>query len=263
LVFGEVAELYDQLRASYPTALVDDVLALAGLDAAGHRAGDQEVLEVGAGTGKATVLFASRGVRIHALEPSAEMAALARRNCAAYPGVRIEQSDFERWTAAGATFPLLYSAQAWHWVNPARRYVRAREALVEGGILAAFWNRVDWGACELQRELEVAYREAAPGLAFDGPMDPRQSLTPELRGSWEQEIDGAPRFEQPAVDEYRWTRAYGSSEYVALLGTHSDHLMLEASQRRALFAAVERLIEQHGGTVTIPYVTRLCLARAR
>ena len=48
LVFGEVAELYDSVRPSYPDALVDDVLAFAG---AGP--GDP-ALEVGAGTGKAT-----------------------------------------------------------------------------------------------------------------------------------------------------------------------------------------------------------------
>jgi tRNA G46 methylase TrmB len=59
LVFGEVAELYD----SYPPALVDDLVAMAGLD------GGQAVLEVGAGTGKATVLFAQRGIPVLAIEP--------------------------------------------------------------------------------------------------------------------------------------------------------------------------------------------------
>ena len=58
LTFGVVAELYDRMRPSYPLALVDDVLAFAGVGRA---------LEVGAGTGKATVLFAARDVEVVAL----------------------------------------------------------------------------------------------------------------------------------------------------------------------------------------------------
>jgi len=32
LVFGEVAELYDRHRPSYPERLIDDLVAIAGLD---------------------------------------------------------------------------------------------------------------------------------------------------------------------------------------------------------------------------------------
>jgi hypothetical protein len=45
-VFGEAAELYDQARPSYPEALIDEVIAFAPPS--------PRVLEVGAGTGKAT-----------------------------------------------------------------------------------------------------------------------------------------------------------------------------------------------------------------
>ena len=65
LVFGQVAERYERVRPSYPQALVDEVVELA----VGGPA-----LEVGAGTGKATVMFARRGLTVHAVEPSAEMA---------------------------------------------------------------------------------------------------------------------------------------------------------------------------------------------
>jgi 16S rRNA A1518/A1519 N6-dimethyltransferase RsmA/KsgA/DIM1 with predicted DNA glycosylase/AP lyase activity len=84
------SELYDRTRPSYPSALVADVISIADLGAS------ERLLEVGAGTGKATLVFASRGFPVLAIEPSPEMAAIARRNCGPYPGVRIEQSDFER-----------------------------------------------------------------------------------------------------------------------------------------------------------------------
>src|SRR4029077_1845905 len=132
LVFGQVAERYDRVRPSYPHALVDEVIALAG----GGRA-----LEVGAGTGKATLMFARRGVAVHAVEPSAEMASIARRRCADFPGVTIAEGDFEDWHGDRHTFTLVFSAQAWHWVSPEVKYVRAREALSSRGLLAVFWTR--------------------------------------------------------------------------------------------------------------------------
>ena len=75
LVFGEVADLYDEGRPSYPQPLVSTTCSSSVLSRDGRRA-----LEVGAGTGKATVLVAARGVRVLAIEPSAPMAAIARRN---------------------------------------------------------------------------------------------------------------------------------------------------------------------------------------
>jgi SAM-dependent methyltransferase len=92
LVFGEVAELYDRARAAYSEAVIDDVLRFAGGDGSRLRA-----LEFGAGTGKATVAFAVRGLAIVAIEPSAAMAAVARRNCKPFPNVRLECTTFEDW----------------------------------------------------------------------------------------------------------------------------------------------------------------------
>jgi SAM-dependent methyltransferase len=260
LLFGEVADTYDRFRPSYPDALVDDVLALAR-EAAGVAADDElEVLEVGPGTGKATLSFAARGVRVLGIEPSAEMAGLARENLAAYPGVRVIESDFERFSPDGARFPLLYSAQAWHWVSPEQRYSLARAVLIDGGVLATFWNRVDWDACELRAELDEAYRRTAPSR--DGPMAPSQSLMPSLRGSWEREIEAANTFARPEVREYAWAQEYASEDYVALLSTHSDHMLLEPAQREALFDALRATIDRAGGTLRVPYVSRLCLAYA-
>jgi len=58
LAFGRVAKLYDRVRPSYPDAVIDAVLAFAGL-----RPGAR-ILEIGAGTGKATMLLAERGERL-------------------------------------------------------------------------------------------------------------------------------------------------------------------------------------------------------
>jgi SAM-dependent methyltransferase len=257
LAFGDVAELYDRVRPSYPSALVDDILEFADAGA-GARA-----LEIGAGTGKATALFAERGLRIVGLEPSAEMARIARRNTAAYGGVAIEQAEFERWSPQGA-FRLVFSAQAWHWIAPNVRYSRAREALDPGGALAVFWNRARWEGMAVRAELADVYRTTAPQLGSGvgpGPMHPAVPAAPNWWHDWENELRSAAGFVDPQIRSYPWSERYETGAYVELLQTHSDHILLEPAQREALLDGVGRVIDRHGGRLEFEYVTVVAMAR--
>jgi SAM-dependent methyltransferase len=251
LSFGGVAELYDRSRPSYPAALVDGVLEFAG---AGE--GDR-ALEVGAGTGKATVLFAERGLEVVAIEPSAEMAAVARRNYAAYENVTIEQVEFERWRLDGRPFALVFSAQAWHWVDPERGFAAARAVLEPDGALAVFWNRPDWGATELGDALGAAYRRSGDG---DGDlMDPNSPGEP---GDWFSEIENTPGFDAAEERTYGWRATYTTAQYLDLLGTQSANLVLEPAQRDRLLTDIAGVIDGQGGRFELSYLARLCLARA-
>jgi SAM-dependent methyltransferase len=255
-----VAELYDEVRPSYPAELVDDVIAFAGVGP-----GDP-VLEVGAGTGKATTLFAERGLELLALEPSADMATVARRNCAGRPNVTIEQAEFERWRPGGHRVRLLISAQAWHWIAPEDRYVRAREALQRDGALAVFWNRPDWASCPLRDELADAYERAAPDLgagAGPGPMYPAAETRREWWGDWSAEIEAAAGFGPPDSRAYHWTETYATSAYLRVVQTHSDHIVLGAVGLQKLLDAVAEVLEAHGGGLRLDYLTQLWMARAR
>jgi SAM-dependent methyltransferase len=255
LSFGGVAELYDEARPSYPSALVDDVLEYAS--AAG--ADSEKAVEVGAGTGKATLLFAARGMSVTAIEPSAEMAAVARRNTAAYDNVTIEQTEFERWRPPGREFRLVFSGQAWHWIAPEVRYVAARAALEAGGALAAFWNVPDWSVCELREEIGEVYLRHGRAGDTDDPLNPRTRSGEE---DWESEIGDAAGFDGAEVRRYRWHSDYTTAEYLALLSTHSACLILDPPERERLFDAIAAAIDAHGGSFRISYVTLLGLARA-
>jgi SAM-dependent methyltransferase len=262
LVFGEVADLYERVRPSYPPALVDDVISLAGLGAWSSN-GAARALEVGAGTAKATILFAQRGVTVHALEPSPAMASIARRKCSPYPSVTIEESGFEQWQRAAPPFDLVFSAQAWHWVKPEMRYRRAREALRDRGLLAVFWSRPCWERCSLREELRAAYARTAPDFGPDpGPMHPGSEIAPSRWEDWDAEIASADGLEQPEVRFYAWSCDYAAARYMELLGSAQDHILLADDTRRALLSAVGEVIERHGGTLAMHYVTKLCLARA-
>ena len=62
-LFNQVAELYDSARPGYPGALFDDILSYANLPQ------NARILEVGCGTGQATLPLARRGYAIDCIEP--------------------------------------------------------------------------------------------------------------------------------------------------------------------------------------------------
>ena len=255
LAFGRVADLYDRARPSYPPAVVDELLDFAKLRP------PATILEVGAGTGKATVLLAQRGFAVLGLEPSHEMAALARAKCATYPGVEIIETEFERWHPR-EQLPALVCAGAWHWISPALRYQLAGGALSQGGTLAAIWTFPDWKRCPLRAALSDAYRRAAPELVADFPMHPDSQPT-RLAGDWRSEISNSEGFTGPVVTTHTWSQLYASAEYTALLRTHQDHILLEDPQRDELLTAVAQRIDRAGGELRMPFSTLLCLATRR
>ena len=81
ITFEEVAEIYDEVSTSYPEELIEDALTLSEIPA------DGRILEIGCGPGNATIPFAKRGYRIVGIELGERLAALAVKNCRAYPGI--------------------------------------------------------------------------------------------------------------------------------------------------------------------------------
>jgi SAM-dependent methyltransferase len=252
-VFGEVADLYDRARPGYPAALVDDVLESCGLPA-------PRVLEVGAGTGKATVAFAARGLEIVALEPTAEMASVAARNVAAFPAVTVEVATFEEWHGSGALFDLVLAAQSWHLLRPGVRCRKAHDELKPGGSLALVWNLPVWEDGDLRAELDAVYDRHASALrrsqgfpALEAPSE-MSSMSDELRVSgW---------FGPVTMRSYRWSLHYTIEQFLDLMSTHSDHRMLAERDRWTLLEGAAAVLERRGGGCEVAYETRLCLARA-
>jgi SAM-dependent methyltransferase len=245
-VFGAVAEEYDRIRPGYPDELIDDVLRYAALD--GGRA-----LEVGAGTGKATLAFADRGVAVTALEPDAEMAAVLSRRLAGRPGVTVRVAAFEDAVALApvARWGLLYSAQAWHWTDPDTRWARAAAALRPGGALALFWNHDELADPDLAAAVFEVHARIAPHM--DAAAGPVRHTEPHEH--WRlADLAARPEFEDVIERRYRWTRRLATVDYTALLNTHSEYRILDEPTRRrlldALVAALPEQVELAGATVT-------------
>jgi len=256
-VFDGDALLYDAARPGYPDALFDDLAALAGLPSGGR------VLEIGCGTGQATVPLARRGYRIVAVELGAHLAAVARRNLATYPNATVVVGDFEGWPAEDGAFDLVTAATAFHWVDPAVRYAKAARLLRPGGALAPFDTRHvkverDGGFFQVAEEV---YRRVVPAwmATYKGLPRPEEVADDEA-----DRIAASGLFGPVTTPRYVWEVEHDAASFVRLLGTLSDFRALEPTTRERLLDGLAELVEaQPGGRITKGYLTMLRVARRR
>jgi SAM-dependent methyltransferase len=251
--FDALAAPYDRARPGYPSALVERVLEFAALGA------QARLLEIGCGTGKATLPFAERGYRILALEPGANLGEIARRSLAAFPEVSIATTSFEDWSLEARAFDLVFAAQSIHWVAPDVRLSKSAQALRCGGVLAIFGNAPDVSSAGAYDAVQTAYRTYAPSLVS---RDAARHFYRSASSPMLAELEASSDFADLHHESFRWQRPLSSASYCELLATYSDHAVLPPEQRSVLLEAVTRAIDDHGGTITVEYHTGLFLARA-
>lgn len=242
-IFDEDAELYDRVRPGYPPELYDDLAELAGICPGSH------VLEVGCGTGQATVPLAGRGCRITAVEWGAHMAAVARRNLAGAAAAEVVTAQFERWPLPQEPFDAVVSATAFHWIDPAVRVVKAADALRPGGALAVVRSQhVRGGTEEFFVEVQRCYERFDPQT----PPGTGPRAAADIDGSdHAREVARSGRFGPTVFRRYEQDHTYTTSDYLELLRTYSGHRALPEAARNGLLGCIAGLIEgRYGGRVT-------------
>jgi trans-aconitate methyltransferase len=253
--FDRVAQQYDVNRPSYPAEVFEDVIRISGINT------DFRMLEIGCGTGHATEVFAARGFRIDAIELGENMAAIARQRLAQFPRVSIELGDFDTWTPP-ARYDLVYSATAYHWLDPATREQRIAAVLRAGGWLAMWRNRHirNGSSDDFIDAAQPVYARFAPELCRNRAAPPGPDEVIEA----EREEFTSGLFDAPQIRVHFWSRRYTAAEYIDLLNTHSDHQLLPADRRSRLFESLAGLIDtRFGGAVIKDYATVLQFARPR
>jgi SAM-dependent methyltransferase len=257
--FDRVALLYDQVRPGYPDALFDDIAALSGSGPGG------QVLEIGCGTGKASVPLARRGYRVSCVELGANLAAIARRNLAPYPGCEVHVGAFEDWRGSPEAFDLAVAAQAFHWLDPAQALPKIAAALKPGASIALVRNAVvqaedsePGSPQDFATAVQEIYHRWAPPMARNWTPPPRAD---DLRHEEAEHLAASGLFGPVAVRHYPWRAAYSTHEYTALLETASDHLVLDGGTRRSLLDGIAELIDDRfGGQIVRSYVACLYMA---
>ena len=250
-VFGEVANTYDDVRASYPDEAIARVITATALERGGN------VLDVGCGTGILSEPFVERGHNVLGIDPSSEMARVARRKFAGNSRFRLHLVDFQAWSPGREQFDLVVAGQSWHWMEPHTRFDGAAAALGDTGHLALFWNAPVVTSTPLRSAIDAVYRRHVPDVQM-GPPGSKSGLDGSDPAS---EIAASGRFSLLDSVEVPWERTYDADSYLKLLSTQSDHRLLDDDVLSQLFEGVAAAIDDAGrGSITVPYVCRAYIA---
>ena len=255
--FDQDPTLYDRARPTYPPQLFDDLAQLAGIPDSAR------VLEVGCGSGQATLPLAERGYRITGVELGAGLAAIARRKLKRFPEVEIVNADFETWHPDQGEFDTLVVFTAFHWIAPELRYQKSASLLRDDGMLAIVTTEHvlepdgDPFFVEVQEDYEAVVADD-PATKAGGPKP--SNAIPDLSG----EIATSGRFRNVAARRYVWDVAYTAEQYLDVLGTYSGHRALDDDTRERLLDRIRRRIDARpGGQVRKTYLAMLNVAERR
>jgi SAM-dependent methyltransferase len=252
--FEQVAELYDRARPGYPAPLFDELAALAPLPAAAR------ILEIGCGTGQATIALAERGYRVTSIELGEQLAAVARHKLSAFADVEVINADFETWHAPLADFDAVVSFTAFHWIDPAVKFEKSASLLREGGVLAVVETEhvLPPDGDPIFAELQEDYGAVLPDVQAGGPKHP------DAVGDLCAEIEASGFFRDALARRYLWDVIYTADKYVAVLDTYSPHRALDDGTRKRLHDRIRRRIEgRPDKTVRKTYLATLNVARLR
>ena len=248
--FEQVAVLYDRARPAYPGELIDDVAARI------PRGG--RVVEIGPGTGQATLPLAEHGLEIVGVELGTALAERARAKVAAFPDVRIVTAAFEEWEPEHADFDAVVSFTAFHWVEPGVRYAKPARLLRDGGLLAVVTTDhvLVEGGDSFWVEVQEDYDAVVPDP--DNRPPPRIEEVGDLRA----EFEGSGLFVDVDVRRYPWDVAYTAGEWIDVLRTYSPNIARDPETTQQLFDRIRDRIEARpGGLVTKHYLATLTAGR--
>lgn len=238
--FDTVAGQYEKARPEYVDALYRRIFDFIAIDDSSN------VLEIGIGAGEATQPILRTGCKLTAVEYGKTFAAMCRHKFGGYPRFSVVTGRFEEMEFPDRSFDMVYCASAFHWIPEQTGYAKVFSILKEGGIFACFDNHPfeDKGRPELANEIQRLYARymgsACRPKEYDIETARRKAAVARHYG-----------FRDVACELFHRQRKLQAKEYVALLGTYSDHIALEAEIRTEFYHRIEDAIDRHGGEITI------------
>lgn len=273
-VFDTIASLYDGARPGYPPEVFVELAAQCGVGP------DKRVLEIGCGSGQATRDLARSGAEICCVEPGPSLADLARENLGAWPNVTVHTTSFEAADLQPHSFDTIFSATAFHWVDPRVSFAKAAKLLGVDGCLALLTSlhgaagthndkRIAEPIRELQRRLAPEVGDWRYSSAAD--MRRRSETGGDIAAVWariERKLGEPPSvehlFTSPMIFTYPWLATYDRDGFQAMLATQSSYALMARHRRDRLLQAIGQLIDDRlGGVVTKQYVSVLAVAKVR
>lgn len=246
-VFDTIPEQFDANRPRYCPALFEDLIAAAGIGPGAS------VLEIGPGTGQATEPILATGCDYHAIELGENFCAVMRRKFGERSNFSIVHGDFITHDFGDRRFDAICSAATIQWIPEAVAFLKTFELLKPGGTLAMMLTIGDYRTPNealyqaIQRVYDDYYRPVVPYSQMHGPFDYRHAVD-----------YGFVDFEKR---EFHGERVLTADEYVALCGTHCDHIVIPEPFKTRLFDGLRDAVLRAGNRITFSDTHVLYLAR--
>lgn len=248
--FDAWAPEYDRYRPGYPDELFDEISARLELPE------EPRVVDLGAGTGIATIAMARRGWRMTAVEPGGPMLDVLRgRATEAGYDVGTVQASAEATGLPDGAADLATAAQAFHWFDHPVAVREMARIVRPGGGIALFWNIRDDAASSFLAEYSGLL--VAHGIKQDARGPGRH---PDTR-RWIAEAGG---FDTSDFFQVRHTRRMAADDFIGLVFTASYVRTRDEAVQQRLARDVRTLIDRHApgsAPVDVPYVVDCEIAR--
>ena len=253
--FDTEASKYDKMRPGYADDLFKAIFEYVKIGE-GSR-----VVEVGSGSGQATLPVLKTGCQLTAVEYGENFSRILMDKFGGYDGFKVITGKFEDTELEENSYDLIFSATAFHWVPEEIGYPKVYSALKPGGAFARFANRPrnSQNAPELAAEIDALYGEYY-NKAYDIKSGTKKWFTEEKAKELSQ-IPAKYGFTDITYKLFYRERVFTAEEYTQLLGTYSDHIAIEETIRNEFFSKIAAAINRHGGKIIISDTMDLELAR--
>lgn len=250
LKFNEVPSVYDKWRPTYVPELYTDINNYSGINP------DSYLLEVGIGTGQATLPFLHMNCHITAVELGDDLASYTKEKFNKYKNFEIKNMAFENFECPDNSLDMIYSASAFHWIPEEIGYPKVYRLLKSGGTFARFANHPhkDKSNEPLHIAIQKVYAVYMPDSALG------QEYSEEMASGRADVISGY-GFIDISYKLYHRIRTFDAENYVTLISTYSDHRALGEEKLTLMQNEIKDVINSFGGKINIYDTIDLQLAR--
>lgn len=254
--FDTVSELYEKYRICYIDDIYRDIFAYKSVGF------QSNLIEIGIGTGHATLPFLETGASVTAIEYGANLSDVCRKKFKEYSNFEIKTMKFEDYKCPDNSIDLVYSASAFHWIPEEIGYTKVYDMLKHGGVFARFANHPfhDKEKPEMCDAIQTVYKAYAPYR--NGEYSPPVEYTEEnakIRALIAEKYG----FTDISYKLYHNARTFTADEYVGLLNTYNDNIAMEENIRNSFFDEIRNVILDYGNQITIYDTLDLQLARKK
>lgn len=254
--FDIFADSYHSVRPGYPSSLFDDVRDQCGISESSL------LLEIGAGSGIATLELAKFGCHIVAIEPGAQLAAIAKEQTAQFKNVEVVEETFENFQTTDK-FDAILAFTAFHWLSEGDRFQQVLDLLNDSGSLVLVWNSFFQSNSSATVEVNKVYCEYLPKVYPEESTvaDVNKGVLTKLNRR-EQEVISSPLFHPVFLRKYLTTYNYDEQTYPKLLNTFPKIVEVEEEKRLKFLEHISEIIKRHR-KISVPVLTTLIICQKR